>query len=83
MKITTKILIDKSCFFSSIFLTILSFKKSIVSVDDEAITSEESVDIDAERTRITTSAISGAESSLSIVGMIESNPFALTSILSE
>ena len=47
------------------------------------MTSEDKVDIDAERTKITTIAIIPAESPESIVGTIESNPFAAMSILSE
>lgn len=50
------------------FLIKLSFKKSIVSVELEAITSDESVDIEADNTRITTNAISAGLKLESIVG---------------
>ena len=80
---TTRILIDKTCFLSLISLIKLSFKKSIVSVELDAITSDESVDIDADKTRITTSAISIGLNPESIVGIIESYPLAATSISSE
>lgn len=49
----------------------------------DAITSEDSVDIDAESTRITTSAISIGLKLSNIVGITESYPFAAISILSE
>ena len=44
----------------------------MVSVELDAITSEESVDIEAESTRITTSAISAGLKFCSMVGIIES-----------
>ena len=80
---TTRILMYNTCFFSLMFLIKLSFKKSIVSVELEAITSDESVDIEADNTRITTNAISAGLKLESIVGIIESKPLALTSIWSE
>ena len=80
MKKTTSILIERTCFFSLIFLIILSLIRSSVRVDDEARTSEESVLIEAERTSITTSPISMGDRLESIVGIIESKPFAATSI---
>ena len=60
----------------------------IVKVEEEARTSEERVDIEAERTRITTSPIKRGERSLSIVGIMLSKPFlrvpsSSTSILFE
>ena len=83
MNTTTRILMYNTCFFSLMFLIKLSFKKSIVSVELEAITSDESVDIEADNTRITTNAISAGLKLESIVGIIESKPLALTSIWSE
>lgn len=80
---TTRILMYNTCFLSLIFFIKLSFKKSIVSVELEAITRDDSVDIDADSTRITTSAISSGLKPESIVGIIESYPFAATSISSE
>ena len=41
---TTRIRMRRSCFLSLIFLIKLSFKKSIVNVELEAMTSEDSVD---------------------------------------
>ena len=61
MNTTTSILIDKSCCLSSIFFMNLPLRKSIVSVEDDAITSDDNVDIDADNTSITTSAISPGE----------------------
>ena len=54
--------------------------RSMVSVELEAITNDESVDIEAERTNMTISAIMPSERPESIVGMIESKPFAFISI---
>ena len=53
--------------------------KSSVSVELDVKTREERVDIDAERTRIRTIAINTSLKPESIVGTIESNPFAFTS----
>ena len=58
----------------------LGFKKSSVSVELDVSTSDASVDMDAESTRITTSAISTGESPDSMVGIMESNPLASMSI---
>ncbi len=79
MNTTIKILMTKTCFASLIFFMKLSFNKSIVSVELDAITSDESVDIDADKTKITTNAIMPSVKPESIVGIIESNPFALMS----
>ena len=57
IKTTIKIRMETTCFFSFIFLIILSFSRSIVKVEEEAITSEDKVDMEADKTRITTSAI--------------------------
>lgn len=65
------------------FLIKLSFRKSIVSVELEAITRDESVDIEAERTRSTTSPIRTSGRYEIIVGIIASNPSASTFIWSE
>ena len=55
-------------------------RKSIVRVELDAITSEDSVDMDAESTRITTRAIMNGESPESMVGITESKPFFAMSI---
>ena len=58
--------------FSVIFFTTLPSSKSSVSVDEDVSTSEESVDIEAERTSTITRPISTFGSVESIVGMMES-----------
>ena len=50
MNTTTSTRIISNCFFSLIFFRKLSFRKSIVSVELDAITSEERVDIEAKKT---------------------------------
>ena len=72
--------IQSTCFFSLIFWKKSSFKKSMVNVELDAITRDDSVDMEADSTRITTKAISIGESPDSIVGITESNPFAAMSI---
>ena len=72
--ISTRML--RSCFFSLMSFTILSLRKSIVSVELEAMTREESVDMLAESTRMTASAITTSDSPESIVGMMASYPSA-------
>ena len=52
--------------------------KSSVNVEDEVMTSEESVLIEADSTSTTTSAISIGERPSSILGMMASNPPAGT-----
>ena len=52
----------------------------MVSVELDAITREDSVDMEADRTRITTSAIRIGDRLDSMVGMTESKPFASMSI---
>ena len=60
-----------------------NIRASYAQIMADAITSDESVDIDADKTRITTSAISIGLNPESIVGIIESYPLAATSISSE
>ena len=68
---------------SSGFVDILDISNDVSMVELEVRTSEDSVDIDAESTRMTTIAIRRSGSPESMVGMTESNPFALMSIWSE
>ena len=81
MNTAINILIINTCFFSFIFssLTMLPLIKSRVNVDEEVNTSEDNVDIEADNTRITTSAIKKSEVTAfsSIVGTIESKSFVL------
>ena len=70
MNTTMKMRITSTCFLSSIFLITLSLSRSIVSVEDEAMTSEDRVDIEAESTRITTMAISSSGKSQNILNAI-------------
>ena len=60
-----------------------SFRKSRVRVELEASTREDRVDMEAESTRMTTTAMSTSDSPESMVGMMESYPLAATSIWSE
>ena len=83
MNTTTKIRINKTCADSFICGAKLSRIKSSVNVDAETITKLESVDIDADKTKITTSAIMPSDRPLNIVGIIESKPFAAMSTWSE
>ena len=78
MNTTMKTLIRITCFFSLIFLMMLPLSRSIVSVELEAITSDDSVLIEADRTKITTIAIRKSGRVESIVGIIESKPPAGT-----
>ena len=55
----------------------------MVSVELEAITSEESVDMEADSTRITTRAISSGDRPDSMAGIMASYPSVATSTLSE
>ena len=68
-----------TCFFSSIFLMMLPLSRSMVRVEEEAITSEDRVDMDADSTRMTTTAIRRGGSPDSICGMIASKPSLATS----
>ena len=55
-----------------IFLMKLSFRKSMVRVEEEAMTREDRVDMEAESTRMTTRAINPSDRLESMVGMTES-----------
>ena len=79
MNTTISTRIMRTCVFSLISFMKFLLMKSSVSVELDAITSEESVDMDADNTSRTTRPISASESPDSIVGIIESNPFATTS----
>ena len=72
MNTTIKIRIYKTCSFSLMFLIKVSFKKSMVNVELDAMTKDDKVDIEAERTRMTTRAINAGLNSDNIVGMMES-----------
>ena len=61
-----------TCVFSFIFLKKHPFKKSSVSVEEDVMTREERVDMDAESTRITTRAIRTGPRLESMVGMMAS-----------
>ena len=61
-----------TCFFSSISLTTLSLRRSSVRVELEAMTRLESVDMEAESTRMTTMPIRSGERFSSIAGMMAS-----------
>ena len=78
--ITSMSLMTSICFFSSIFGAMTGFIKSMVSVELDVRTSEESVDIDAESTSMTTSPIRAAGSFSSRCGMMASNPSVATSV---
>ncbi len=75
---TTSERIVRSWPFSLNFFIIFPLKKSSVSVDDEARTNAESVDIEADRTRMTVMPISMGDRFDSMLGIIESKPFAAT-----
>ena len=61
-----------TCFFSSMSLMMLPLRKSSVSVELEASTREDSVDMEAESTRITITPSSSGDRPSSIVGTTES-----------
>ena len=67
-----RIRIHKSCFLSLIFLMILSFKKSSVSVELDVNTSEDNVDIEAESTSTITMPTSKSGKVDSMAGIIAS-----------
>ena len=68
-----KILINNTCFFSSILFFIAGLIKSSVKVELEVNTSEESVDIEADNTNTTIKPIKNSGSAVSsIAGMIAS-----------
>ena len=77
---TSMTLMISICFFSSILGAMTGFIKSIVSVELDVRTRDESVDIDAESTSMTTSPIRAAGSFSSRCGMIASNPSVATSV---
>ena len=72
IKTTIRQRIVNTCFFSSMFLIRLSLIRSRARVELDAMTSEDSVDIEADRTRITTIPMSREGRSSSMVGIIES-----------
>ena len=62
MNTTISTRMTNSCFFSSIFLMTRPFSRSSVTVEEEVRTREDSVDMEAERTRMITTAIRNGES---------------------
>ena len=70
MNTTISARMQSTWLLSLIFLTTVPLMKSIVKVDEDVMTSEESVLIEAESTSTTTSAMSIGESPSSIFGMI-------------
>ena len=74
MNTTISARMQSTCFLSLIFFTTVPLMKSMVKVEDEVMTSEESVLIEAERTSTTTRAMSMGESPSSILGMMASKP---------
>ena len=68
MKTTTSPRIQRTCRFSSMPGNTSSLRKSRVRVELEASTREERVDMEAERTRITTTAMRMVERPESMVG---------------
>ena len=64
--------IMSNCFFSLKFFTTVPLMKSNVSVELDANTSEDNVDIEADNTSTTTTAINSGDRSDNIVGMMES-----------
>ena len=67
-----------SCFFSSICLTIRPLSRSRVMVEEEVSTREDRVGMEAESTRMMTTAIRKGERLDSMVGMMLSYPSAGT-----
>ena len=80
MNMTIKTRIKKTCFASDMSFAKLSLMRSIANVELDAITNDDSVDIDADNTKMTIMAIIPADNPDSIVGMIESKPLAAMSI---
>ena len=76
MNTTISILIMKTWVLSPISLAKFSFIKSSVRVELDAITRDDSVDMDAESTSSTTRAMSMSGSPDTIAGIIESYPSA-------
>ena len=79
MNTTMRALIQRTCFLSFISLTMVPLMKSMVRVELDVITREERVDMEAERTRMTTSPMSMGLKLESIAGMMASKPSVLTS----
>ena len=79
---TRRARIHFTCCFSSISFIILPLIKSSVKVELDASTREERVDMEAESTRITTTAIRMVGRPESMVGTTESYPLAAMSIRS-
>ena len=69
---TINTLMQRTCFFSLMFFIKLSLRKSMVSVDDDVITSDDRVLILAESTSITTRPIIIGERVESISGIMAS-----------
>ena len=63
-----------SCFFSSMSLITRPFSRSSVTVEEDVSTREDSVDMEAESTRMITTAIRNGDRDCSIVGMTLSKP---------
>ncbi len=78
-KIAINARITISDFFSSSLFLQSGFIRSSVSVELDVSTSDDSVDIDAERTRMTTIPISISGSDSSILGIIPSEPICVSS----
>ena len=83
MNTTMRHRITRTCFFWLMPFTRWSRIRSRVRVELEASTREDRVDMEAESTRMTTTAMSTSDSPESMVGMMESYPLAATSIWSE
>ena len=74
MNTTMRIRMIRSCFFSSIFLMTRPLSRSSVMVEEEVSTREDRVDIEAESTRMMTTAIRKGDRLFSMVGMTLSKP---------
>ena len=78
MNTTMRTRMQSTWLLSLIFFTTVPRMKSIVSVEDDVITSDERVLIEADSTSTTTRAMSMGESPSSIFGIIASKPPAGT-----
>ena len=88
MKTTIRERMISSCFFSSIFRMTCPFSRSRVTVEEEVSTRELRVLMEADRTRMMTTAISRSGRPESIAGMTASKPptgfpFSATPMMSE
>ena len=72
IKTATRIRMISSCFFSCRSLITVPLIKSRVSVELDASTRDDRVDMDADNTSTTTTAMRKGERSESMVGMMES-----------